>query len=80
MPTLTYLEDCLRDSVDQSQDRLNILQVAKIRLLQSMKGPVTQEQYRQLTLLLEAVIQAKDIIRVIAYRYHNQPVKTDDEN
>ncbi|EHT97963.1 hypothetical protein CKS_4572 [Pantoea stewartii subsp. stewartii DC283] len=49
-------------------------------MLQSMKGPATQEQYQQFTLLLEAVIQAEDIIKVIAYRYHNQPVEPDDEN
>lgn len=80
MPTLTYLEDSVRDSINQAQDRLKILQAAKIRLLQSMKGPATQEQYQQFTLLLEAVIQAEDIIKAIAYRYHNQPVKPDDEN
>ncbi|WP_252145092.1 EscE/YscE/SsaE family type III secretion system needle protein co-chaperone [Yokenella regensburgei] len=80
MPTLTYLEDSVRDSINQAQDRLKILQAAKIQLLQSMKGPATQEQYQQFTLLLEAVIQAEDIIKVIAYRYHNQPVKPDDEN
>jgi len=80
MPTLTNLEDSVRDSINQAQDRLKILQAAKIRLLQSMKGPAAQEQYQQFTLLLEAVIQADDIIKVIAYRYHNQPVKPDDEN
>lgn len=80
MPTLTYLEDSVRDSINQAQDRLKILQAAKIRLLQAMKGPATQKQYQQFTLLLEAVIQAKDIIKVIAFRYHNQPVKSDDEN
>ncbi|WP_447783523.1 EscE/YscE/SsaE family type III secretion system needle protein co-chaperone [Enterobacter asburiae] len=80
MPTLTYLEDSVRDSIHQAQERLKILQAAKIRLLQSMKGPATQGQYQQFTLLLEAVIQAEDIIKVIAYRYHNQPVKPDDEN
>ncbi|MFP2694216.1 EscE/YscE/SsaE family type III secretion system needle protein co-chaperone [Enterobacter ludwigii] len=80
MPTLTYLEDSVRDSINQAQDRLKILQTAKIRLLQLMKGPVSQEQYQQFTLLLDAVIQAEDIIKVIAYRYHNQPVKPDDEN
>lgn len=80
MPTLTYLEDSVRDSINQAQDRLKILQAAKIRLLQAMKGPTTQKQYQQFTLLLEAVIQAEDIITVIAFRYHNQPVKPDDEN
>ncbi|ECX2002014.1 EscE/YscE/SsaE family type III secretion system needle protein co-chaperone [Citrobacter braakii] len=80
MPTLTYLEDSLRDSINQAQDKLKILQAAKIRLQHSMKGPTTKEQYQQFTLLLEAVIQAEDIIKVIAYRYHNQPVKPDDEN
>ncbi|EPU3933603.1 EscE/YscE/SsaE family type III secretion system needle protein co-chaperone [Morganella morganii] len=80
MSTLTYLEDSVRDSVNRAQDRLNILQAAKIRLQQSMNEPVTREQHQQFTLLLEAVIQAEDIIRVIVYRYHNQPVKPDDEN
>lgn len=80
MPTLTYLEDSMRDSLHQVQERLKILQAAKIRLLQSMKDPAIQAQYQQLTLLLETVIQAEDIIKVIAYRYHNQPVKPDDEN
>jgi len=79
MPTLTYLEDSVRDSINQAQDRLKILQSIKIRLRQLMRGPVTQDQYQQFTLLLEAVIQAEDIIKVIAYRYHNQPVN-DDEN
>ncbi len=74
MPTLTYLEDSVRDSIEQAEDRLRLLAAARIRLLQSMKGPATQEQYKQFTLLLEAVIQAEDIIKVIAYRYHNQPV------
>lgn len=80
MPTLTYLEDSVRDSINLAQDSLKILQEAKIRLMQSMKEPATQEQYQQFTLLLEAINQAEDIIRVIAYRYHNQPVKPDDEN
>lgn len=79
MPTLTYLEDSVRNSINEAQERLKILQVAKIRLLQSMKEPATQEQYQQFTLLLEAVIQAEAIIKVIAYRYHNRPVKSDDE-
>lgn len=80
MPTLTYLEDSVRDSINQAQDRLKILQVAKIRLQHSMKRPATKEQYQQFTLLLEAVLQAEDIINLIAYRYHNQPVRPDDEN
>lgn len=80
MPTLTYLEDSVRDSINLAQARLKILQTAKIRLLKLMKGPATQEQYQQFTILLEAIIQAGDIIKVIAYRYHNQPVKSDDEN
>lgn len=80
MPTLTHLEDSVRDSAILAEDKFKTLAAAKIRLLQSMKGSVTQKQYQQFTLLLEAVIQAEDIIRVIAFRYHNKAVIQDDEN
>lgn len=71
MPTLTCLEDSVCDSIEHAEDRLKILAEAKMRLLQSMKNPVTPNQYQQFTLLLEAVTQAEDIIKVIACRYHN---------
>ncbi|MGL5700110.1 MAG: EscE/YscE/SsaE family type III secretion system needle protein co-chaperone [Kluyvera sp.] len=77
MPTLTYLEDSMRDSIAHAEDKLRILATARIRLLQLMKAPATQQQYQHFTLLLEAVIQAEDIIKVIAYRYHNKPAKSD---
>ncbi|MFM1139530.1 EscE/YscE/SsaE family type III secretion system needle protein co-chaperone [Yersinia mollaretii] len=40
-----------------------------------MQLPNHQEQYQQFTLLLEAVIQAEDIIDVIYFRYHNYRIK-----
>lgn len=76
MPTLTDLEDRVRVSDEQTQERLRELASAKIRLLQAMKGPIVPAQYQQFTLLLEAVIQAENIINVIYFRYHNHPINS----
>ncbi|WP_278809022.1 EscE/YscE/SsaE family type III secretion system needle protein co-chaperone [Obesumbacterium proteus] len=75
MPTLTNLEDRLRDSDEHTRERLITLATVKSRLLKAMQGPMPREQYQQFTLLLEAVIQAEDIINVIYFRYHNHRIK-----
>ncbi|NLS55309.1 EscE/YscE/SsaE family type III secretion system needle protein co-chaperone [Hafnia alvei] len=75
MATLTELEDRLRDSDEQTRERLTALAAVKSRLLEAMQNPMPQEQYQQFTLLLEAVIQAEDIINVIYFRYHNDRIK-----
>ncbi|WP_211095740.1 EscE/YscE/SsaE family type III secretion system needle protein co-chaperone [Hafnia alvei] len=72
---MTELEDRLRDSDEQTRERLTALAAVKSRLLEAMQNPMPQEQYQQFTLLLEAVIQAEDIINVIYFRYHNDRIK-----
>ncbi|WP_408581923.1 EscE/YscE/SsaE family type III secretion system needle protein co-chaperone [Obesumbacterium proteus] len=72
---MTNLEDRLRDSDEQTRERLATLAAAKSRLIKAMQGPTPREQYQQFTLLLEAVIQAEDIINVIYFRYHNHQIK-----
>ena len=79
MPTLTHLEDCVHDTPECTEEYLTVLTQAKQRLLQAMNNPLPQTQYQQFTLLLEAVIQAEDIIRVIYFRYHNHPVNSDEK-
>ncbi|AJJ62708.1 EscE/YscE/SsaE family type III secretion system needle protein co-chaperone [Yersinia aldovae] len=74
MPTLTDLEDSLRDSDEQTKERLMALAAVYHRLIVAMQGPASREQYQQFTLLLEAVIQAEDIINVIYFRYHNHRI------
>ncbi|MFP1892482.1 EscE/YscE/SsaE family type III secretion system needle protein co-chaperone [Lonsdalea quercina] len=78
MPTLTDLEDHVRDSEAHTRERLVQLAEAKARLLRAMKGPSTPLQYQHITLLLEAVVQAEDIIKVIYFRYHNHQINRDD--
>ncbi|MEY4474584.1 MAG: hypothetical protein RL248_351 [Pseudomonadota bacterium] len=78
MSTLTHLEDSLRDSDEQTKERLMILAAVSHRLLMAMQGPTNPEQYQRFTLLLEAVIQAEDIINVIYFRYHNYRINITD--
>lgn len=76
MLTLTVLEDRLRDSDKHTEEWLRGLAAARYRLQQTMFTPISREQYQQFALLLEAVIQAEDIINVIYFRYHNASINT----
>jgi len=78
MTTLTVLEDSLRDSDEQTQQHLSALAALRGRLQQAMCEPANPEQYQQIALLLEAVIQAEDIINVIYFRYHNHRINISD--
>lgn len=69
MATLTALEDRLCDVNAQAEIDL-IIQV-RARLEFALMKPMSREEYKELTLLLEAVVQAEDIIKVIYFRYHN---------
>lgn len=75
MATLTVLEDRLRDSDEYAQTVFIKLATARYRLTQAMKNPITPEEYQHFALLLEAVIQSEDIIKVIYFRYHNAELK-----
>jgi len=78
MPTLTDLEDRLRGSNEEAKEHLVILSAICHRLLIAMQAPMNPDEYQQFTLLLEAVIQAEDIINVIHFRYHNCRVPIDN--
>ncbi len=65
----------MRDSDKQTRECLTALAAVKSHLLQAMQNPAPQEQYQRFTLLLEAVIQAENIIDVIYFRYHNYRIK-----
>lgn len=71
MATLTYLEDTLRQSPAQAGVILLQLRAARYRTEKARHELQDPHQYRLNTLLLEALIQAEDIISVIYYRYHN---------
>lgn len=70
--TLTALEDRLRDANVQAD--ITHLTQARKRLEGAMKNPTSPDKYKELALLLEAVIQAEDIINVIYFRYHNAAI------
>lgn len=74
MPTLTHIEDGLRDSPAQAEQWQRQLHAIQRRLRLAMNTPVRPEQYRQFTVLLEAALQAEDIISGIYFRYHNAPL------
>lgn len=78
MSTLTQLEDILRCSNQQAEGLLTQLSVLHGRLENARNQPEDQQQYQQNTLLLESVIQAEDIIRIIYFRYHNQTIIKDE--
>lgn len=71
MTTLTALEDRIQSSTDDAQKSLTALSAARHRLTDAMAKPTTSEEYQYFALLLEAVIQSEDIIRIIYFRYHN---------
>lgn len=75
MPTLTQLEEVLRQSDGQAEKLLTQLIATHHRLQKKLKQSDSQNQYQQITLLLELVIQAEDVIKEIYFRYHNQPMK-----
>lgn len=72
MPTLTYLEDQLRDPDGAGQARLVQLSAAAVRLQAALATPSVPQQHQQITLLLEAVNQAENIIQVLYYRYQSR--------
>lgn len=74
MPTLTLIEDGLRDSPVQAEQWQRQLRAIQHRLRQAMISPVCPAQYQQFTVLLEAALQAEDILNGIYFRYHNAPL------
>lgn len=72
MLTITHLEDQLRSTPTRAEELLQLLHAARSRLQQQMSIPAEQQRYQQITLLLEAVIQAEDIVKIIDYRYQQK--------
>lgn len=75
MQTLTELEDKLRKKRNNINELLAILAGARQRLQETLDSPGENMQYQRLTLLLEAVIQAEDIIKIINFRYRRYKKK-----
>lgn len=71
MTTLTALEDRIQGSADDAQQALMVLSAARHRLVCVMGKPIAPEEYQHFALLLEAVIECEDIIKIIYFRYHN---------
>lgn len=71
MPTLTQIEDGLRESPSQAEQWQRQLHAIQHRLRQAVKSPVRPAQYQQFTVLLEAALQAEDILNGIYFCYHN---------
>lgn len=78
MPTLTHIEDGLRDSPAQAEQWQRQLRAIQRRLRQAMNTPAHPAQYQQFTVLLEAALQAEDILNGIYFRYHNAPLSCRD--
>lgn len=78
MPTITYLEDCLRDSEQLAQERLSQIIMLRSHLCNALAHPASRDEYRSITLLLDAASEAENIIKVIYFRYHNKPIVPDD--
>lgn len=79
MATLTQLEELLRQSPQRAHALRLQVKAARHRLEKKNIHPQSQQQYQQNTLLLEALIQAEDIIKIIYYRYHNHALVINDE-
>lgn len=78
MPTLTHIEEGLRDSPAQAEQWQRQLRAIQRRLRQAMNSPARPAQYQQFTVLLEAAVQAEDILNGIYFRYHNAPLGCSD--
>ncbi|WP_253376689.1 EscE/YscE/SsaE family type III secretion system needle protein co-chaperone [unidentified bacterial endosymbiont] len=74
MPALTLLEENIRHSEAWTLERLTMLEELRFRLHQSLVKSVGSERYQAITVLLDVVIQAEDIIKIIYFRYHNSPL------
>lgn len=79
MTTLTALEDRLRAADGGPDEWVAALAQARTRLDRAMMKPASREQYKEFTLLREAVVQAEDIIHVIYFRYHNSAINVPHE-
>ncbi|WP_342322915.1 EscE/YscE/SsaE family type III secretion system needle protein co-chaperone [Kosakonia sp. BYX6] len=75
MATLTQLEDRLSLAESEAQAIIRQLKNARHRLEKINNPQLSQEN----TLLLQGLIQAEDIIKIIYYRYHNCRLQTDPE-
>lgn len=77
MTTLTALEDRIQGSAEDAQRALMVLCAARRRLTCAMAKPITPEEYQHFALLLEAVIQSEDLIKIIYFRYHNTALEAE---
>ena len=69
MATITQLDERL--SLEQYEAQAIILQLKNARYrLENMLYPL-RERSQENTLLLQTLIQAEDIVKIIYYRYHN---------
>ncbi|ECG8588935.1 type III secretion system chaperone SsaE [Salmonella enterica subsp. salamae] len=71
MTTLTQLEDLLLHSREEARGIILQLKTARQQLEKANAKTQDPRQYQQNTLLLEAIVQAENIINIIYYRYHN---------
>ncbi|EGZ3992473.1 type III secretion system chaperone SsaE [Salmonella enterica subsp. enterica serovar Wichita] len=79
MTTLTRLEDLLLHSREEAKGIILQLRAARRKLEENNSKIQDPQQYQQNTLLLEAIVQAENIINTIYYRYHNSALVVSEQ-
>ncbi|EKT7565856.1 type III secretion system chaperone SsaE [Salmonella enterica] len=80
MTTLTQLEDLLLHSREEAKEIILQLRAARRQLEENNSKMLDPQQYQQNTLLLEAIVQAENIINTIYYRYHNSALVVNEQD
>lgn len=72
MPTITYLEDWLKEHPEELQSKLDELDKAGNALKVALSSPTTPEKHQELQKLYASVLGARKIMKTLSYRYHQK--------